>query len=213
MSVRGIDVSSNNGHIDWEQVAESGVRFAFIKVCEGGYVNPQAENDAHEAKRAGIVVGAYCFVSPKSGRTGAIEAEFFLDHARRCGLLDKGCLRPAADIEVTYLLVGKPSRRYHYRFVERVTARLGTTPFIYTGSWFWDGILGARNAHDCPLWLAAYSRSWKRLIPPAFKRGVSIHQHTDQGRVPGIAGHVDLNLYLGRDVAMLKRRHCLKHDA
>lgn len=211
MAVRGIDVSANNGHIDWGRVAKSGVRFAYIKVSEGDYLNPQAAADAHNAKAAGLLVGAYCFVSPKAGRTGGQEADLFLARALKAGLLSKGCLRPVADIEVTRLPVGRPSRRYDYQFLARIIKVTGVKPFVYTGSWFWDGVLGARNSHGCPLWLAAYTTTWKRYIPQGFKRGVSIHQWTDKGTVPGIAGHVDLDTYLGRDVRTFKRRHCLKH--
>jgi lysozyme len=212
MAVKGIDVSSNNGTINWEQVAKSGIKFAYIKVSEGDYVNPQAKRDADQAKAAGLLVGAYCFVSPKSGRTGGQEADYFLTRAREAGLLKAGCLRPVADIEVTRLPAGKPSRRYHYRFVERIIKTTGIKPMIYTGSWFWDGVLGARNAHDCPLWLASYSPLWKRYVPAAFRKGVSIHQWTDKGQVDGINTHVDMNTYLGRDVRTLRRRHCLKND-
>lgn len=224
MSIKGIDISSNNGAlIDFHAVRKSGVRFVYIKVSEGTYVNPYARRHATEAKAAGLLVGAYCFVTPKDGRTGRWEADHFLQKAREAGLLDEGCLRPAADIEVTRLPAGKPSRRYHYDFVERLIRHMerrsegealfgafDCRPMIYTGGWFWDGVLGARNAHGCPLWLAAYSRAWKTLIPKAFRQGVSIHQHTDKGTVPGITTSVDLNTYFGNDVNQLRRRHCLR---
>lgn len=208
MSVPGIDVSNNNGTIDWVKVRRSGVRFAYIKVTEGDWHDPTAAHNARAARAAGLLVGAYCFLRPKPGRTGAQEADTFIAAARACGLLEPGCLRPVADVEATGRASGKPSRQYVYSFLDRMIAQTKHKPFVYTGSWFWDGVLGARNSHDCPLWLAAYTPGWKKLIPRAFK-GVSIHQHTDKGRVPGIAGNVDLDRYLGPDVATLKRHHLI----
>lgn len=232
MSVKGIDISSNNGrNIDFHAIRRMGYRFVYIKVTEGapyvdssgkhhsGYVNPYAKDHTHEAKDAGLIVGAYCFASPKSGRTGAQEADYFLTRAREAGLLKKGSLRPVVDIEITALPKGKPSRKYDYELIERVIRHLGKEsfnsfdgrPMDYTASWFWDAVLGARNAHGCPLWLAAYTPLWRNLIPKAFRKGVSIHQYTDKQYIPG-AGHFDGDLYLGKNVAALKHNHLLKKD-
>lgn len=220
MSVLGVDISSNNGrNVDFRRLYKDGVRFVYIKVTEGtNYVNPYAAVHAKEAQDAGLLVGAYCFVSPKSGRTGRQEADYFVEKARAAGLLKKGCLRPCADIEISALPKGKPSRQYHYAFVERLIAKIPAgsfgafdrRPLIYTGSWFWDGVLGAHNAHKCPLWLAAYSTAWKRFVPKAFKKGVSIHQFTDKLRVGG--GSFDGDHYLGKSTATLRRHHTLKHS-
>lgn len=206
----GIDISANNGqHIDFKKVRNSGVKFVFIKVSEGTYVNPYARAHARAAKAAGLLVGAYCFVTPKRGRTGAQEAEMFLKNARAAGLLEKGCLRPAADVEVTNLPAGVESRKYHYAFIERLIKELdGNKPFIYTAKWFWDGVLGAKNSHRCPLWLASYTPKWRTLIPTGWTR-VAVHQYTDQAVVPGIAGHVDANTYFGT-VSDLTRKHALR---
>lgn len=222
MSVKGFDISSNNGeHIDFKAAKRAGYDFVYIKVSQGtSYVNPYAAKHAQEARDAGLLVGAYCFVSPSSSRTGAQEADYFIANARKAGLLKKGDLRPVADIEITALPKGKPSRKYHYDFVKRVDRHLGFGSFgsfdgkvfIYTGSWFWDGVLGAKNAHGSPLWLAAYSKFYKRFIPQGFTKGVSIHQYTDKGRVPGVAGDVDLDTYLGKSLLALKNRHALRRS-
>lgn len=210
--VKGIDISANNGeHIDFRKVYQAGYRFVFIKVSEGDYLNPHAKRHATEAKAAGLIPGAYDFISPKRGRTGGQEADFFVDHARAAGLLKKGCLRPAADVEVTKLPTGAQSRRYHYAFVERLIKHHEIIrPFIYTASWFWEGTLGAKNAHRCPLWLASYTPKWRSLIPKAWTR-VTIHQYTDHGVVPGISGYTDLNTYFGT-LESLRRKHTLKKD-
>ncbi len=222
MSVKGIDISANNGrNIDFVAVYASGVRFVFIKMTEGTYVNPYAVDHARAARAAGLLVGGYCFVHPLAGRTGGAEVGLFLDTLRAAGLHKKGSLRPTADIEIAGdLPAGKPARRYHYEFLERLARHIPAgsfgsfdrRPFVYTGSWFWDGVLGALNGHRCPLWLAAYTTGWRRFVPRAFRKGASIHQYSAKGRVPGVSGDCDLNTYFGRNVQVLRRRHVLRHD-
>lgn len=209
-SVKGIDVSSNNGRsINFTKVHDSGVKFVFVKVSEGTtYVNPYAARHVHDARAAGLIVGGYHFVHPASGVDPHTEADHFLANARKLGLLKAGSLRPAIDSETSVLKPGYASRRYHYGVIDRVISEANVHPFIYTGQWFWTGVLGARNSHKCPLWLAAYTSGWRKLIPYPWK-GVSIHQYTDKGRVPGISTPCDLDLYLA-DEAHLHNNHVLK---
>ena len=65
----GIDVSKYQGSIDWEQVAQSGVEFAMIrvgyrtKVTGIIYEDPGARYNLQEAAKNGLLVGAYFFSS------------------------------------------------------------------------------------------------------------------------------------------------------
>ena len=62
--IHGIDVSKYQGDVDWSAVADSGVKFAWIKATEGGdRVDPQIEaNWVAGAGAVGIPRGAYHFV-------------------------------------------------------------------------------------------------------------------------------------------------------
>lgn len=212
---KGFDISSNNGPLSpqfFRAAFKNGYRFVFIKVTEGtNYVNRYAKDHAKWARDAGLLVGGYDFVSPKSGRTPVEEADFFVKNARDAGLLKKGDLRPAADVEVTSLLAVRASRRYHYRFVERLLNHHKIVrPFIYTAKWFWDGVLQARNTHKCPLWLASYTSKWRSLIPTGWSK-VTILQSTDKGTVVPGYGNFDIDTYFG-SLHDLKRYHTLKSD-
>lgn len=212
--VKGLDVSSNQGTIDWRKVAAAGYDFAFIKVNEGDLLDPTAERNAHEAKAAGLIVGGYDFLRPGGGGRGAHgerEWEIFQRHAKAIGLLHKGCLRPVPDIEATSLDAAG-TRSYLRSWVREAFQDLGKHPIIYTGQWFYDGPQMAEHhrRHGCKLWLAAYvpKTQVKTYIPRAWAGHKSIWQHTDQGAVPGIHGHVDLNTY-GSTLRNLKRTHTL----
>src|SRR5689334_1580650 len=75
--VQGIDVSHYQGVIDWNQVAEAGTAFVFIKATEGtSYVDPQFQDNWSGAKAAGLLRGAYHFFQP--GEDPQQQAEYFL---------------------------------------------------------------------------------------------------------------------------------------
>ena len=67
-SYAGVDVSAFQGDIDWEKVADSGIRFAIIRLGYRGWgkagklvEDEYAKTNLEGAKRAGLQVGAYFF--------------------------------------------------------------------------------------------------------------------------------------------------------
>jgi lysozyme len=83
-------------------------------------------------------------------------------------------------------------------WLQYVEAVLGFAPLVYTGPWYVNrpgwGPAPAELA-QYGLWLAAYQATMPR--PPAPWSFVAIWQHTSSGRVPGIDGDVDLNVFNG----------------
>ena len=62
--VRGVDVSSYQGKIDWNVIASQGISFAFVKATEGSsLVDPCFASNYGNAAAAGLRVGAYHFFS------------------------------------------------------------------------------------------------------------------------------------------------------
>ena len=58
--VRGVDVSSWQGEIDWPTLAGQGLSFAFIKATEGsGFTDPRFSYNWEEARKTALRVGAY----------------------------------------------------------------------------------------------------------------------------------------------------------
>ncbi|HZU06656.1 MAG TPA: GH25 family lysozyme, partial [Chloroflexota bacterium] len=78
MAIDGIDVSNNNGTIDWGKVAAGGKEFAVIKATEGlNFTDQDFDYNWREARAHGLVRGAYHFARPSEG-TGRQEALYFL---------------------------------------------------------------------------------------------------------------------------------------
>ena len=80
----GIDVSKNNGKIDWNLVKTNvpKIDFVIIKATEGvGYIDPNLKFNATEAKKAGFNISFYHFCSLNSYdvvKDSTAEANCFL---------------------------------------------------------------------------------------------------------------------------------------
>ncbi|MBQ9438631.1 MAG: hypothetical protein IJU50_09910, partial [Lachnospiraceae bacterium] len=71
----GIDVSKWQGAVDWNQVAASGVSFAFIKLGSSySGIDPYFYYNIAGAQAAGIKTGAYLYSYAKSVEEAAAEA-------------------------------------------------------------------------------------------------------------------------------------------
>jgi lysozyme len=189
---RGIDVSSWQGNPDWAKVAASGIRFAFTKVTEDtGYVNPTFAHNWAGIRAAGLVRGAYHFARPGT-QDADDEARYFLDLVLTQGELETGDML-ALDIESGSGDLGP----WALEWCRTVEARVGFKPLIYTGRWFTESHDMADDVElaQYGLWLAAYQQQMP--APPAPWDVVAFWQHSSTGRVPGIVGDVDLNVFNG----------------
>ena len=184
---RGIDVSYYQAEIDWEQVRASGVEFAFIRVSDGEDTpDPMFELNWGGAKAAGLRRGMYQYFRPTESVVA--QADLAIAMATKRGV---GELPPVLDIEddggLAPIVVAKRARQW----IDRVAKQLHVVPIVYTYPDFWrrggGEPLGAQ-----PLWLAHYTTACPTVPPPW--QDWQFWQHSDRGRVPGIAGPVDLDL-------------------
>lgn len=207
-TVAGIDVSIYQDEIAWKRVRRAGIRFAFIRTSDG--LDRRDERFATNwagAKRAGILRGAYQYFRPDQDPTA--QADLLV----RTLAKDPGELPPVIDVETDG---GKPPAELAARvqtWIARVREQLGVEPIVYTGPEFWRD--RARNADLSaqPLWLAHYTRDCP-TVPAPWTRWM-FWQHTDNGRVPGIEGPVDLDLFAGsyQDLLDLARRRVRRSAA
>src|SRR6266705_1968498 len=91
-----IDLSSNNASIDWKRLHTAGVAAAMLKASEGVTWNdPTFAKRRHDARAAGVHVGAYHYARPHENDPVA-EANHFCNIV---GHLAPGDLLPALDME------------------------------------------------------------------------------------------------------------------
>jgi len=194
----GIDVSGHNRRVDWQQVKASGVDFAFCKTSEGeDWRDKSWSRERVDAMRAaGVRVGVYHFLRPREGRSGAVEARWFMEQAFAAGWGQRGDLLPVIDFEATDLppLATVVYLRQVVREIKRV---LEAAPIIYTGGPFWkEATRDSPHNYGCPLWLAAYVKDPKPYVPRAWHRtGWTIWQYSDKGKISGVSSdNVDRNV-------------------
>lgn len=205
----GIDVSNNQGPIDWPSVAAAGVQFCAAKITEGTWFRDGFFQPNWDGMRAdGFVRIAYHFGRPDRSRgdAGAIaEANYMVDAFDLLGTtIEVGdCL--ALDQEQPG--ISGDYSGWTWAWVQQIADRVGFLPLIYLAPEVIQRMQLYREPRlgQCGLWLA----SWGVPTPPPAPAPwdlVAIHQTGvgPDGTIPGISGEIDLNRFNGPDVATLK---------
>lgn len=168
------------------------VSFLYIKATEGRTLyNKYYASDLRQARRHGLPVGSYHFFSATS--SGSQQAAYFLKMA----WIASGDLPPVLDLEPTEAQVRQMGGEQEmFRRVQAwlniVERRCGKRPILYVGQQFVNRHLvnAPRLLRDYDVWIARYGE---------FKPYVHLlhWQLTPHGRVRGIHGEVDVNVFNG----------------
>lgn len=193
-AVRGIDVSHHNGRIDWAVVARADVDVVWVKATEGSTsVDPRFHANWEAARRAGLRVGAYHFMSFES--SGADQARHLIATVPE----STGTLRPAVDLEPYggYKQHMAPAARVRAildPLLAALEAHYGVAPIIYTTARAYRAYLRGRYRSN-PIWFRSV------LWPPRLPDGRSwiVWQYSSRDHVSGIRGYVDHDVVRGSD--------------
>ena len=188
-----------------EAARDAGMKFVIIKATQGlAHNDPAYLGHLAAARAAGLLVGAYHFYDYTAD--GVAQADHFVDTLEASGILTDS-LPPAVDIECLSRL-GTADQAFAAAqlraFVERVYARVGRYPIVYTSRPMWHEVTGAdRTFGKLPLWVAC----WRCAEPalPAGWKGFSFWQIGARA-VPPFPWKVDANIYWGTDEALVALR-------
>lgn len=183
--VKGIDISSHNGIIDFNKVESDGVSFVIIKATEGAsFKDNRFEYNYSGVRNAGMKVGAYHFF--RFDINGTLQGMNLLN-AIRGKTLD---LPLAIDVEEH----GNPStptpsvvKRLN-EMIEHLYSK-GYPVMIYTNSNGYKRFVEPYFA-DYPLWICKFSK-------PHDDVEWQFWQYSHWGKIDGITGKVDLNIFNG----------------
>ncbi len=195
--IHGIDVSHHQGRIDWNLVKEEGFNFVFVKATEGGnFKDPEFERNWKEASRIGLLKGAYHFFT--FCKPGIEQAHNFISTVP----LEPNTLPPVIDFEFVGNCSKRPPKavilKELFSFIKDIEERYGKRPIIYVTHDSYKQYLEGE--------IAQYN-IWIRDI--FFKPKLSdsktwtFWQYADRGRVRGIKGLVDLNLFAQKNISKL----------
>ena len=190
--VRGIDVSHYQEELDWERLRRAQLQgvplsFIFVKATEGtDIIDEYFNQNFYNARKNNIVRGAYHFFSTKT--PAAQQARFFCKIVQ----LEDEDLPPVLDVETIGDLPPQKLRTEVRTWLEMVEQHYGVTPILYTSYKFKTSYLNTKDFDRYPYWIAHYY-----VDTLTYKGNWHFWQHTDAGRIDGIRGYVDVNVFNG----------------
>ncbi|TKC10502.1 hypothetical protein FA048_09975 [Pedobacter polaris] len=199
--IRGIDISHNNGTINWATLA-SEVNFVYCKASQGGgFKDNMFQFNSSKLSGLGILHGAYHFLNFQ-GATAQQQIDNFLN----CGVdfSKPGLLPPVLDVEWQvpdtlnpYILQNREACVQLIKdWLTGVALETRRTPMIYTNRVFWHDFLGNPTGFEnYPLWIAAY-QSAPPLLPPGWNK-YTFWQNSGTGNINSVSGQVDKDIFNG----------------
>lgn len=192
--IPGIDVSSHQGDIDWEQVASSDVQFAIIRLGYRSYrdgllhVDEKALENLTDARAAGLKIGAYFFSQALTAEEAREEAAFVLE------ILDGMTLDLPLAYDWEYVSENERTGDMEpealaacvHAFCGDVEAA-GYEPLVYFNQDLSRTLLDLDQIQEHPFWYARYAEEMD------LDRPVLFWQWSDEGTIPGISEKVDLD--------------------
>lgn len=192
----GIDISEYQDKIVWDDVKEIDggypIEFVFIRATVGNdRADCKFKKYWKKAKEKKFICGAYHYYRPNENSIE--QADNFIKNVT----LVEGDFPPVLDIEklpkeqsIERLKVGLK------KWLERVSKHYGVKPIIYSSESYYNDFL-RDDFEEYPFWIANYSAFYEDIDDEW-----SIWQLSENGKVPGIKGPVDINIYNGNSVGM-----------
>ena len=195
--LKGIDVSKWNGRIDWKKVKKAGIDFCIIRTGYSKTVDYKFKYNIEEAIENGLQIGVYHFSYATTNAKAKEEAEFCLKLIKPY----KKYITLGVWFDYEYDSVSY-SRRYGvYPTKKSVTSlaktfcstveKNGYSTGIYTNLDFSSNYFTKEVLNKYPAWVAV----WGKMN---YHGKYVMWQYTDSGRVDGIHGKVDMNIFYYR---------------
>lgn len=209
--VVGIDVSMHNKTVDFNKVKADGIDFVYVRVGYTGYTkkklslnyDPYYQENITNALAAGLQVGVYWYSQALNEEEALQEANMLLNvigsynitlpvvyDYEFAGVGDDGRL-DSANLSKAQMTANSLA------FLNRVS-QMGYTPCLYANYSFLKNRVNASQISSiAKIWLAHYNTSTD------YPGDYEYWQYTSDGRVNGISGRVDMNVwYQGAQAAV-----------
>ena len=193
-SYSGVDVSAFQGDIDWQQVKDSGIQFAIIRLGYRGYgkagkmvEDEYAQKNLKEVTEVGLPYGVYFFSQALNKQEVKEEVDFLLKIL--------GDYEPSLPIVFDWEYISAEARTANMDartltdcalYFGELIEEAGYTPMIYFNWYQSTHYYYLHELERYPFWLALYQ---DRMTYPY---RVEMWQYTCTGKVPGIEGDVDI---------------------
>lgn len=194
--VKGIDVSYHNGKINWKKVKKSGITFAIIRLGygtrKGGIVDSKLDYNYKQARKYGIKVGFYLYSYADNTKEAKNEAKFTAKLLEKYTKFDYPIV---FDFENPY----RNKKKYKKSNTKIISTycnyleKKGYDTCVYSYLDFLKKSVDYKKVSKYGIWLARWTGN-----PKKFNNGgipnVQLWQYSDNGRINGIQGAVDMNV-------------------
>ena len=203
----GIDVSDNQGYINWAKVKAAGVQFAIMRsVRASGNVDKQLASNIKGCTEHGIPFEFYKYTYAATVEAVRKEARVVVEALLKLGV-PKGC-RIWYDLEEDDIInLGKAHITNLYRAWKDELAKYGFVTGLYKGMYDYNNKINKEDFKDEAKWIARYYNGYNEMkfgtVPNETYRPAPDcdgWQFTSSGKVDGISGRVDMNIFYGEIV-------------
>ena len=193
MEIKGIDISSYQGNINWTTVSNYGMDFVILRITErGNKIDSTFERNYKGCVQNKISVGVYKYSYAKSVKESELEADNVIK------VLNKRKL----DFPVFLDLEWSEQRKLGNAAVEKISLAFlnkiksaGYKVGIYCNAdWYNNVLTNKLRKYDC--WIARYPEidngTLQERLRPSFGIG---WQYSSKATIPGISAKVDRNVF------------------
>ena len=189
--MRGVDVSSYQKKPDWSEAKKGGVEFAILRIMDSNGEDVSFEHNYSGCREAGIARGVYRYSYALSKAQARAEAKgvltFMAGRKLEMGVwldLEWGRQRE----------LGRRRVRDIADIWMRAIRSAGYECNIYCNQDWYENICGGM---DAKYWIARYPADDTGILKPELrpKLGEIGWQYSQRGKVPGILGDVDMDIW------------------
>lgn len=194
--IKGIDVSANQGNINWKAVANYGMGFAILRITEkGNVIDPTFERNYKGCVDNKIPVGVYKYSYATS--IGQIKTE--------ANIVIKTLNKRKLDYPVFLDIEDKCQRNISKNIMMQminafraIIVKAGYKFGIYCGySWYQNKLPDGAKKYDC--WVARYSSNDDGFLPERLRipasTGIVGWQYSSKSTINGIPTKVDRSVF------------------
>ena len=202
----GIDVSDNQGYIDWKKVKAAGVQFAILRsVRRSSNPDKQLASNIKGCLANGIPMDFYKYSYALNESEAVAEVKRVVEVLRGYGVLPSKNTVIWMDVEdATQMALSTSALTKIVQAFKEEVLRSGFEFGLYMGKYRYDTGEVNLSTFDDHTWIARYYNGYNAMdfgtVPnekyrPVVKSGeLWGWQFTSSGRVDGINGNVDMNI-------------------
>ena len=189
--IQGFDVSHHQKEVQWHRISPQKYQFVYLKATEGGdFSDRKFQDNWLKAREQGLHVGAYHFY--RLCRDGQSQAAHFIATVPK----KADALPPVMDLEYDSKCINHYTQEQLLKEIQVMHDQLyqhyEKQPIFYTSKAFYNIVL-AGHFSQTPLWIREYKGRPNLKDDPQWL----FWQHSNKGKIQGIQGTVDLNVFYG----------------